>query len=175
MEGGSISRYYSLDSLLARPSNLKEAPVTQQIPPMVGRTRHTELTLDQIAEMQPGLGALMPQVSDRYWILYYAAKGGNWPLARHQLSEIRGLLRLGATTRPRYADYLNDFINGPLSALEKALGQQDIPAFEAAFQKGIEGANHYHQVTGHPEIVWQLPLDSPKHLSLKPPPQGANP
>ena len=49
--------------------------------PPVGRTKHGELTLDQIAELQPGLGTLMRDISDRYWIAYYAAKGGNWKLA----------------------------------------------------------------------------------------------
>ena len=32
--------------------------------PIVGRTKHGELTLDQIAELQPGLGTLMREVSD---------------------------------------------------------------------------------------------------------------
>ncbi|MCZ7626382.1 MAG: hypothetical protein M5R38_11860 [Candidatus Methylomirabilis sp.] len=52
--------------------------------PIVGRTKHGELTLDQIAELQPGLGQLMPLMSERYWICYYAAKGGNWALAAYQ-------------------------------------------------------------------------------------------
>jgi len=68
----------------------------------VGRTRYGELTLDQIAEVQPGLGRLMPLVSDRYWIMYYAARGGNWALARYCLDQIRALFRVGATTRPQF-------------------------------------------------------------------------
>ena len=139
----------------------------EQVP--VGRTRHAEFTLDQIAEMQPGLGMLMPQVSDRYWIMYYAAKEGNWPLARHQLHEMEGLLKLGATTRPKMAQYLNAFIQGHLSGIERAIKQEDFSAFQTAYQHGIQGANAYHQETGHREIVWQLPADPPQHLVLKPP------
>ena len=30
----------------------------------------------------------MPQVSDRYWIAYYAAQGGNWALAAYQLRRV---------------------------------------------------------------------------------------
>ena len=45
--------------------------------PIVGHTKHGDLTLDQLAELQPGLGTLMRDISDRYWILYYAAQGGN--------------------------------------------------------------------------------------------------
>ncbi|MBI4312292.1 MAG: hypothetical protein HY681_10985 [Chloroflexi bacterium] len=143
--------------------------MTQPNQPVVGRTRHTELTIDQIAEMQPGLGMLMPQIGDRYWVLYYAAKGGNWPLARHQLNEIRGLMRMGALTRPRYADHLNAFINGHVAAIEKAIEQKDFGAFDAAYRRGVEAANRYHELMNHAEIVWELPDEAPKQLRLMPP------
>ena len=71
--------------------------------PVVGRTKHGELTLDQLAELQPGLGQLMPLVSERYWILYYAAKGGNWSLAHYQLRSLRSLWKKMSTTRPKYS------------------------------------------------------------------------
>jgi hypothetical protein len=140
----------------------------QQERPVIGRTKHTELTIDQIAEMQPGLGRIMPQVSDRYWVLYYAAKGGNWPLAAHQLNELTGLLRLGAVTRPQYQRHLDAFINGHLSAVRQAIEARDWPAFDRAYKKGIEGSNAYHRELGHPEIEWTLPPDPPRHLRLTP-------
>ena len=143
--------------------------MTQDNQSPVGRTRNGEFTLDQIAEMQPGLGMLMPQVSDRYWILYYAARGGNWGLARYQLHELQGLLELGATTRPKWANHLTAFINGHVSAIQRAIEQEDFGAFESAYQQGIEATNRYHVQTGHSEIIWQLPTDPPRHLSLKPP------
>ena len=43
----------------------------------VAHTPHTDITIDQLGEMQPGLARLMAELSDRYWILYYAAKAGN--------------------------------------------------------------------------------------------------
>lgn len=149
--------------------------MTQQEKPLVGHTRQTELTIDQIAEMQPGLAMLMPQIGDRYWIMYYAAKGGNWPLARHQLNEIRGLMRQGALTRPRYANQLNAYMNDYMAVILKAITSEDFPAFEAAFHKGTEEANRLHVETNHGEITWQLPADPPKQLSLKPPAPKANP
>ncbi len=145
--------------------------MTQQNQPVVGKTRNTVLTIDQIADMQPGLATLMPQVGDRYWTMYYAAKGGNWPLARHEVGEIRSLMRMGALTRPRYATQLNTFMSGALDALAKAVADKDFPTFETAYQKGIEVANYMHVETGHIEITWQLPDEPPKQLSLKPPVQ----
>ena len=142
--------------------------MTEEIPGPVGHTRHTDLSLDQIAELQPGLGRIMPQVSERYWILYYAAKGGNWALATHQLSELSGLLRQGAITRPKYKDHLEAFLGGHVLALIRAIESEDWPAFERAYQKGIDGSNAYHRDFDHAEIEWVLPLDPPKHLRLTP-------
>ena len=34
--------------------------------PLVGHTKHGDLTLDQLAELQPGLGTLMRDISDRW-------------------------------------------------------------------------------------------------------------
>ncbi len=143
--------------------------MTQPNPPIIGKTRNTELTIDQIAEMQPGLATLMLQVGDRYWTMYYAAKGGNWPLARHEVNEMRALMRTGAITRPRYANQLNTFMSSQMDALAKAVAAQDFAAFDVAFKKAAEVANAYHVDTGHSEILWQLPDEPPKQLSLKPP------
>lgn len=140
-----------------------------------GKTKHTELTLDQIASMQPGLGRLMPAVSQRYHIAYYAARGGNWALARYQLRELGGLLQLGAVTRPRYATQLRAFEHVQLTALLAATDGRDLEAFERAFARATEVANIYHQATGHPEIVWRLPAQPPEHLDLSPQPEPDEP
>lgn len=138
----------------------------------MGRTRHGELSLDQLAELQPGLGQLMPQISQRYWILYYAARGGNWALAHYQLRGIRGLMRIGETTRPKMAKFLRAFQEGHLGAIEKAIEARDWADFEKAYGEGIKGANSYHATTGHPEVVWQLPPTPPEHLVLTPIQEG---
>jgi len=39
----------------------------------VAHTKHTELTLDQIGGLMPGLGSLMPIISDRFGWAFHAA------------------------------------------------------------------------------------------------------
>lgn len=136
-----------------------------------GKTKHTELSLDQIASMQPGLGRLMPEVSQRYHVAYYAARGGNWALARYQLGELAGLLRLGALTRPKYLTQLTAFERVHITALLAAVDQRDLAVFELAFRRATDVANVYHQATGHPEIIWRLPPSPPEHLDLSPQPE----
>src|SRR5437870_13890226 len=109
--------------------------------PIVGRTKHGELTLDQLAELQPGLGTLMRDISDRYWILYYAAKGGNWELAAYQLRGLRSLYKKGATTRPKYKGMLENHEKKIFDALDKHIVAKDFAAFEKTYMAGIELAN----------------------------------
>ena len=136
--------------------------------PLVGKTKHGELTLDQIAELQPGLGQLMPLMSDRYWILYYAAKGGNWPLADYQLRSLRSLFKKGATTRPKHKAMLDEFSARIFDPLAGHIKAKDFPEFEKTYQAGIELTNKMHVATKHAEIVWKLPATPPPHLDLGP-------
>jgi hypothetical protein len=137
--------------------------------PIIGKSKHGELTIDQLAEIQPGLGRIMPEVSDAYWYAYYAAKGGNFALARYYVKKVASLLRLCATTRPKYAKLLGAFETGSLGPVLAAVEARDFAAFEAAYHRGVAVANRMHVETGHPEIVWKLPPEPPRHLALGPP------
>ena len=134
----------------------------------VAHTPHTDITIDQLGEMQPGLARLMAELSDRYWILYYAAKAENWKLAALQASEVVKALRIGMITRPKYNTHVEAFINGPFKAIESAIQGRDWVTFERAYNIGIASANAYHKAWDHEEIVWQLPDEPPKHLKLTP-------
>ena len=129
-------------------------------------TSHGEITMNQIAGMQPGLARLMAEISERYWILYYAAKADNWKMASLQSSEIKKAFRIGEITRPKYLDHLEAFINGPMAKMDDAIVHQDWGKFEESYSIGVTPANAYHVSWNHEEIVWQLPSEPPKHLKL---------
>jgi hypothetical protein len=134
--------------------------------PPVGRTKHGELTLDQLAELQPGLGQLMPLVSERYWTLYYAAKGGNWALAQYEINGLRSLFKKMITTRPKYKSMLENFSKMVFDPLEKQIAAKDFTAFDKTYHNGIDRANKMHVAADHAEIIWKLPPEPPKHLQL---------
>ena len=138
--------------------------------PLVGHTKHGELTLDQLAELQPGLGTLMRDISDRYWILYYAAQGGNWALAAYQLRGLRSLYRKGATTRPKYRAMLDDYARKIFDPLQQQIEARNFAEFDRQYRRGIDYANQLHVASHHGEIVWQLPAQPPTHLKLGPQP-----
>src|SRR5438132_7177833 len=78
-------------------------------PPMPGSrvratTKHGTLTVDEIAAMQPGMARLMDEFSRRYWVLYYAAKAGNWEFAAYMERESEKILQTASVARPKYRD-----------------------------------------------------------------------
>ena len=134
-----------------------------------GKTRHGEMTIDQLAEIQPGMGALMKEVGDRFTHTYYAAKGGNWKLAAHHLNQVRAAFRTAKVTRPKFADDLAEFDNEYLLPIFKAIHDQDWGRFEIAFRKGELGSDVYHDKRGYPHIRYLLPDQPPSNLYLGPP------
>jgi hypothetical protein len=129
---------------------------------------HREMSVEDVATIQPGLGRIMPEVGARTWKLYYAAKAGNWALATFQAKEIKGLMELGAFTRPKHEEALNKFMEEEWKLLQESINKQDFAAFEAAFHKAVDAGNAYHELKDKPYIVWKLPDTPPPDLDLRP-------
>jgi hypothetical protein len=129
---------------------------------------HRDVSLEDVARIQPGLGRLMPEIGQRTWKLYYAAKAENWPLATFQAKEIKGLMELCAFTRPKHEDALTQFLAKNWAPVVEAINDRDFHAFEKAFQKAVKAANAYHALKDKPYIVWKLPETPPPDLDLRP-------
>lgn len=134
-----------------------------------GKSRHGELTIDQLAEIQPGMAALMKETGDRFTHTYYAAKGGNWKLAAHNLNQLRASFRTAKITRPKYAEDLDAYDKEYLLPIFEAIREQDWAKFEKAFKKGEEGSDVYHDKRGYPHIRYVRPENPPSNLYLGPP------
>jgi hypothetical protein len=126
------------------------------------RTKHAELTLEDIGAALPGTGEIMASVSSCYAMSWYAAAGGGWDLAAYYLRRTRSLLRGLAVIRPKYAEQLGTYDAGVLEPLYQALVARDRPAFEALYQRAVDEANAYHVDTGHTYIRWMLPPEPPE-------------
>src|ERR1700751_752971 len=96
------------------------------------KTRHGELTLEELAEAQPGMARLMKEVGERYHVLYYAAQAGNWELAQHELNVIISILKTGSKLRPKYSHDLTSFTKLHLNEIGEKIHQRDWKEFEAA-------------------------------------------
>lgn len=126
------------------------------------RTKHAELTLEDIGGALPGTGEIMASVSSCYAMVWHAAAGGNWDLSAYYLRRTRSLLRGLAVTRPKYADQLRDYDTGVLEHLYQAVLTRDRAGFETLYARGVSEANHYHVETGHRYIRWVLPAEPPE-------------
>lgn len=135
----------------------------------LARTRHGELTLDQIGTMQMGLARLMREYGDRFWTCYYAAKAGNWRLATYMLNNIQKLHQYGGQTRPKLKPWLDQFEDAHIKPLKAITRREDWSAFEPAHQAAVDAANALHAELGYAYIFWTLPAQAPPQLRMTPP------
>jgi hypothetical protein len=133
------------------------------------KTPHGEISIDQLASIQPGMAEIMKEVGDRYTRTYYAAKGGNWKLAAYELNGVRVAFSKAKVTRPKFTEDLNAFDSEYLLPIFKAIQAQDWARFEEAFKKGQAGTDIYHDKRGYPYIRYVLPKDPPTNLFQGPP------
>jgi hypothetical protein len=132
-------------------------------------TRNPErLEIEELTRLQPGLARLMPEIGARFWKAAYAAKAGNWPLARWQLKEMSKLFRIGDVTRPKYRDDVEEFLHHDIAPLLQAVEAADLAAFEQAFAEAVDATNDYHRRWDKEFIVWKLPDSPPPDLDLSP-------
>src|ERR1019366_10198175 len=74
----------------------------------------TDEKLKTLAAIQPGLGTVMIEYSNRAGNVYYAAQAGNWGLAAYQLNEMTEIQEVAENTRPERASALKAFETGAL-------------------------------------------------------------
>jgi hypothetical protein len=124
-------------------------------------TSHGNITLAQIAEIQPGLGTVMMEYANRFWSMYYAANDGNWDLAAYQMKEALEIQEVGETTRPSRALALKAFETSFLVPLTNTINAKDFSAFQTAYNNTVAGCNGCHEANGFPFIKYVLPTTPP--------------
>ena len=127
-----------------------------------------QLSPEELTRLQPGLARLMPEIANRLWRAVYAARAGQWRLARWQLTEMRKLFLLGTITRPKYADDIAEFLHEDVEPLLAAVTAEDIETFERRVHEAVDATNEFHRRWEKGFIIWKLPESAPPDLDLTP-------
>lgn len=125
-----------------------------------------ELTIDELAAMQPGMDRLMAELTPRMQGLYHAAQARNWPLAAYFYTSVVKQLRLSVQARPKYDPEMTAYIGEDCEPVRQAIKACDAGAFEAAYAVMVQRANDYHVHFGKPFIRWVTPAEPPPGLDL---------
>ena len=133
---------------------------------IVVHTKHGDLTLEQLAEIQPGMSRLMVELSNRFTIMVHAGRGGNWGLAHFQFRQIRSLFKIMDTVRPKYREALQAFERDFMLGVETAIKDKDVAALDAAADRAVKESDTVHTKLGFPYIRYRIPKDPPEHLDL---------
>jgi hypothetical protein len=102
------------------------------------------LTLQQLSDIQPGLGTIMIEYGRRMGHVWFAEQAANWDFAQYQLTEMREIQEVGETTRPARAPALKSFESQFLDPLEEQIKAKNSAQFENAYRSAIQGCNSCH-------------------------------
>ena len=127
-----------------------------------------EITLEQLAMIQPGVARLMLEISDRYSRGYHAAKAKNARLARFQLSEGTKLLRICAVVNPKYQEPVEQFMAEHVNPLRDLIGEERWDDLDKAWDEMTVEINRWHEVLDHGFLVWHVSPTPPADLDLTP-------
>ncbi len=147
---------------------MDEERVKEIMREMVFWSGKKDMAIDEIAMIQPVLARLMPEIGNRTWKLYYAARARNWPNATYQWKEARKLFEIGAFTRPKHEDAIEEYLRDHWAPLGAAIESQNLDAFLEAFDAAIDAANAWHEKKDKPYIRWRVPDHPPPDLDLEP-------
>ncbi len=132
------------------------------------QTKHGEISVEQLAEIQPGMARIMDEYARRFWILYYAGKAANWKLARYMLNEVVKLGKVVAVVRPKYVEAMERFDQDSLGPIGAAIASADWAAFEAAYHRAVQASDDYHDRFAKPFIRFRLPPEPPPWIEFDP-------
>jgi hypothetical protein len=127
-----------------------------------------ELTLNELAETQPGMARLMVELSPRMSKCWWATRYENYELATFQLSEATKLLKTSVIVRPKYRDDMYSFIDSHISKLKNLLIEKDSEGFFKEFDSMVKSANQLHERFNKGFIVWKVSERPPEDLDLTP-------
>jgi hypothetical protein len=132
------------------------------------KTDDNELTLEEMSGALPDTSTIMARVGHSWWHLIYAARGGNWGLARYYHDRVAKLARKLAVLRPKHRERLELFQADALRFVAAAIDDRNLARLEEAYATATDLANHLHDESGYPYVRWVLPEDAPKGLDLGP-------
>jgi hypothetical protein len=125
-----------------------------------------DLTLDQLAAIQPGLDRLMAELGPRMHRLYFAGRAGNWRLAEYFYRSVVKQLSLCAFSLPKYETAINTYLGADCEPVRLAIKAADAGAFETAYAAMVRRANDYHDEFAKPYLHWVCPASPPDDLDL---------
>ena len=104
---------------------------------------------------EPKIGDIMEQQQIRHIKLWFAGRGGNWPLADYEIDKLKE--GFDDVNRQIGGDTIEKAVGAPMSALGKAIEAKDRDAFKHAFDQLTAGCNSCHHSLDHAFIAIQRP------------------
>jgi hypothetical protein len=114
----------------------------------------------------PKFAVPMREVGDRFQNMYFAAEGGNWGLALYMSKYMDKAMNPAKVTKPKeYPDWAA-FYKDDFAAVNKAIADEDIAAFNKEYAAVISSCNDCHTAMGY-GFIKVIKLASPPDQGIE--------
>jgi hypothetical protein len=117
--------------------------------PLVFAADDVQKQIEDIKNVLPKFAIPMREVGDRFQNMYFAAKGGNWALAAYMSKYMNGSMNPAQLTKPDEYKIWKDFYENTFAPVNKAISDQNFPAFDKEYNKVIPACNGCHSGMGY--------------------------
>jgi hypothetical protein len=101
------------------------------------------------------IGDVMTFQQERHLKLWFAGRGGNWPLADYEIGKLKD--GFADIDKLLGGDTVGKAVGAPIAALEQAIESKNKDSFVRAFDQLTAGCNSCHRTLDHAFIVIQRP------------------
>ena len=156
-----------LSSGIAGADSTRMEEMERRIEALSGEVAQLRSSVDLLESLRPTTMMLMPSISERFYVMRYAANAGDWDLAANELSGIEQLFDMVGRVDPEKGTLVERFMLPQLAHLDAAIDRADHAAFAAAMEQTVDSCNACHVAAGSPSMV--VVLDAVNAISLRHP------
>ena len=123
--------------------------------------------IEQLRALLPTQAHTMVDVEHQFANAWFAAKAGNWPLAKFYVNETRGRVNWTVRIRPvRKSEAGEDIVLAPLAQALETAGFVPLRAavearngkdFEAAYRSALKACHGCHEAVEEPQLRPEIP------------------
>lgn len=145
----------------------RSAHAAQSTPPPAADLAALRADVERLKAVATDQSHVMADVGYHFANLWFAAEGGNWPLAQFCADETRSHLRWAVRVIPVRKDpagrdvdlrgILEAMEKGPFKDVQDAVAAKDKAKFEATYKTMLESCFACHQASGKPYLRPRVP------------------
>ncbi len=122
-------------------------------------------SVESLMKLRPTVTTMMPDISERLYVMHYAGDAEDWAVAYHELQVLKSIVNKIQLVDAEKGAMANGFLLGSFNQLEAAIEHENKESFKQALDATVANCNSCHVAVGSPFM--KVALDATDSLSMR--------